>query len=75
MTTTITAYGFDSYPYLHVARRRCLPYEFVLEVVSLLEAGETTPAMDPLDLAAIIAAYSAEQRRRMNGGGQQTRSA
>jgi len=63
--TTIAVYGYDSFPYLHAARRMCLPYALVLQAVACIEKGEPLPAeCSDLDEAQIRAAHAAEQERR-----------
>jgi len=63
--TAIAVYGYDSFPFLHCARRCCLPYHVVLQAVACIERGDPLPAeCSDLDEAAIRAAHAAEQERR-----------
>lgn len=74
MTTTLQTYGFDSYPYLHVARRRCLPYARVLSYVDILDRAWETRSLtwmfdeadmlDEIDMEAIFVAWREEMKRR-----------
>jgi len=67
--TTLQAYGFDSYPYLHVARRLGLPYGMVLLAVDMIDRGIFPSMLPPFEAAVIQTTYDEEQRRRANAGG------
>lgn len=65
--STLQAYGYDSYPYLHVARRMCVPYAEVLRYVMWLESGGiflNLPAHRGVTELAIEAAFKGEMARR-----------
>lgn len=69
--TTLSHYGFDSYPYLHIARRRGLPYVRVLAYVEMLDRKPTREWMhdevdhlDKADMEAIVVAWRQEMIRR-----------
>ena len=76
MTTTIQAYGFDSFPYLHVSRRLITPYAVVLAYVDFLDrkGGDETPLRDVdydrlitlnhTERTAIKRAWDEEHKRR-----------
>lgn len=78
VTTTLQAYGFDSYPFRHLANRLCLPYETVLLVVEALREGAAVEptllgALREGDFEAIVGVYVGEWRRQeiaAAGGGE-----
>ena len=66
--TTLLAYGFDSFPYLHVARRLKLPYAMVLAVIDDLEGKiyDTITMLPDAVAVEILRVYDEEQKRRKN---------
>ena len=64
--TTRNFYGYDSYPYLHIAQRLRVPYGRVLAYVDAIERNDGFEEFVDIRIAAsaIHAAYTLEQQRR-----------
>ena len=71
--TTLQHFGYDSFPYLHVARRRFLSYTTVLCYVEMLERQPTERWMhdeidklEEADMEEIMVAWRQELKRRQD---------
>lgn len=67
--TTLQAYGFDSYPFHHLANRLCMPYPQLMAVVEGLRLSSklqypTDVSRD--DYMKICDAFLAERRRQVS---------